>query len=90
MQKNILLIFAALLFATPAWAEKMTVRVPIEDVLGQKGARVLHSHGVDTSVLMTVELNGYLYMCMQGVVDGKLQQFCLMEMENEFKPIPAD
>ena len=85
-----LILAASLLFVTPAWAEKVTVTVPIEEVLGKKGARVLHSHGEGAAIVMSVELDGYLYMCFQGLDDGRLTQHCFMEMENNFVPIPAD
>ena len=52
-----ILTIIALLFATPAWAEQLTVVQPIHDVLGKRGARVLHSHGGDASVVMTVVLD---------------------------------
>ena len=85
-----ILTIVALLFATPAWAEKVTVTVPIEEVLGKKRARVLHSHHMGPAIVMTVELDGYIYMCVQGLYDGLLKQHCLADMENNFEPIPAD
>ena len=85
-----LLTIIALLFATPAWAEQLTVVLPIHDVLGKKGARVVHSHGTDAAVAMTVVLDQKVYLCIQGLVIGKLGQQCMTTIENDFVPIPAD
>ena len=85
-----LILAASLLFVTPAWAEQLTVVLPIHDVLGKKGARVVHSHDIDAAIAMTVVLDQKAYLCIQGLVNKKLGQRCMTTIENDFEPIPAD
>jgi hypothetical protein len=84
-----LILAASLLFVTPAWAEQLNLSLPIHDVLGKRGARVLHSHGDGAQVMMTVLLDQTVYLCFQGLVTGKLVQKCMTTVDN-YEIIPAD